>query len=170
MYGTEVRGLRHSVLRNLALSIPQPTLLIVDDNPDCRCILTAICAHHGYDCVEAENGVAALALLQRNAIDLILLDYEMPRMNGCEFLEALERTVDHPPPAVMITGNLLEAVWKRAIAAGAKAVLSKPYECTTLLSVVGNHLQPGAKEREIFSNMRNPCVVQDPVESGGRWN
>lgn len=122
---------------------PQPTLLIVDDNADCRLILTTLLTHHGYDCVEAENGVAALALLQRHTIALIILDYEMPSMNGCEFLEELERTVDQPPPAVMVTGNLRATVWKRAMDAGAKAILSKPYERTTMLSVLEDHMQPG---------------------------
>lgn len=122
---------------------PQPTLLIVVDSPDCRIILTTFFTDHGYDCVEAEDGVAALALLQQHTIDLIILDYEMPGMNGCEFLEALERTVAQPPPAVIVTGSLRATVWKRAMAAGAKAILSKPYECTTMLPVLEDHLQAG---------------------------
>jgi len=116
-------------------------LLLVDDNPDCRLILSTFLTHHGYDCVEAEHGVAALSLLQQNTIDLIILDYQMPEMNGCEFLEELERTVEQPPPVVMITGNLRASVWKRAMDAGAKTILPKPYECTTILSVLEEHLQ-----------------------------
>ncbi len=126
----------------------QPILLIVDDNADCRLILTTFLTHHGYECVEAENGAAALALLPLHAIDLILLDYQMPNMNGCEFLEELTRTVDQPPPTVMLTGNVLAYVWKRALNAGAKAVLSKPYEKTTILTVVRDQLYPGIEGRE----------------------
>jgi CheY-like chemotaxis protein len=125
------------------LGSPHPTLLIVDDDAACRVLLTTLLSHYGYDCVEAENGVAALALLRRNTIDLIILDYEMPSMNGCEFLEELERTVAHPPPAVMVTGNLRAPVWKRAMDAGAKAILSKPYESTTMLSVLEDHVRLG---------------------------
>jgi CheY-like chemotaxis protein len=122
---------------------PQPTLLIVDDNADCRLILSTLLTHCGYDCVEAESGVAALALLQRHTIALIILDYEMPGMNGCEFLEELARTVDQPPPAVMVTEHLPATVRKRAMDAGAKAILSKPYDRTTMLPVLKAHMQPG---------------------------
>ncbi len=94
-------------------------------------------------CLEAADGIAALALLQEHAVDLIILDYQMPSMNGCEFLEELGCRGDDPPPVVMITENILSQMWKRAMDAGAKAILSKPYERDTILSIVREHLQPG---------------------------
>jgi len=112
------------------------SILIVDDSVDCRRILRIAIEREGFLCVEAEDGRAALKLFQETSIDFIITDFQMPNMNGCEFLEVLSRGADSCPPAVMITGNLADSVRIRAMHAGALDVLSKPFEQKKILQIV----------------------------------
>lgn len=112
------------------------SVLIVDDNDDCRMFLRTAMEAEGYCCEEAPDGRAALMLCQALSIDFIITDFQMPHMNGCEFLEKLSQVAARLPPSIMITGNLTEAVRTRAIHAGALAVFSKPFEQKQILAIV----------------------------------
>lgn len=112
------------------------SILIVDDSIDCRMILRTAMEAEGYCCEEASDGRAALTLCQALSIDFIVTDFQMPHMNGCEFLEELSRVAIRPPPSVMITGNLTEALRTRAMHAGALAVFSKPFDQKRILTMV----------------------------------
>ncbi|GJL67900.1 MAG: hypothetical protein NPIRA06_05350 [Nitrospirales bacterium] len=112
------------------------SILVVDDSVECRMILRIAIEREGFRCVEAADGVAALKLFQEKTVDFIITDFEMPYMNGCEFLEILSSVAISCPPAVMITGNLADSVRIRATHAGALAVLSKPFEQKRILKMV----------------------------------
>ncbi|HEY7117365.1 MAG TPA: response regulator [Tepidisphaeraceae bacterium] len=66
-----------------------PTILIVDDEADCRNPLTRLLQIEGYEIVQAQDGLEALQRLEEQKIDLILLDLLMPRMDGVAFLERM---------------------------------------------------------------------------------
>jgi CheY-like chemotaxis protein len=112
------------------------SILVVDDSVECRMILRIAIEREGYRCVEAADGMATLKLFQESIIDFIITDFEMPHMNGCEFLEVLSSAAINCPPAVMITGSLAESVRMRATHAGALAVLSKPFDQREILKMV----------------------------------
>ncbi|MBA3967737.1 MAG: response regulator [Nitrospirales bacterium] len=63
-------------------------------------ILRTAIEREGYRCVEAADGMAALKLFQEKTIDFIITDFQMPHMNGCEFLEVLSSAASSSPPAV----------------------------------------------------------------------
>ena len=111
-------------------------ILIVDDSIDCRMILRTAIEQEGFCCVEAADGMAALKVFHEMTIDFVITDFQMPHMNGCEFLEVLSREAIRRPPAVMVTGNLADSVRMRAMHAGALAVLSKPFEQNEILKIV----------------------------------
>lgn len=112
------------------------SILIVDDSIDCRMILRATIEREGFCCVEAADGMDALKVFHAITIDFIITDFQMPHMNGCEFLEELSREASSCPPAMMITGSLADSVRMRAIHAGALAVLSKPFDQKEILKIV----------------------------------
>ena len=112
------------------------TILIVDDSVYCRMMLRTIMELEGFCCVEAADGMAALNVFREISIDFIITDFQMPIMNGCEFLELLSKEGVCIPPAVMITGSLTNSVRMRAMRAGAWAVLSKPFDRTEILRLV----------------------------------
>jgi len=112
------------------------SILIVDDSIDCRMILRTAMEGEGFCCLEAANGMAALKVFHEIRIDFIITDFQMPHMNGCEFLEELSREAICCPLAVMITGSLADSVRMRAMHAGALAVLSKPFDQKKILEIV----------------------------------
>jgi CheY-like chemotaxis protein len=116
-------------------------ILIVEDDPDTREMLTTLLAMEGFHTVAAEDGLEALHLLRtvrRRAPEvpcLVLLDLKMPRLGGHEFRRAQlgDPTVASVPVAVMSGAIDVEA---RAHALGAVASLSKPIDCDVLMEVV----------------------------------
>ena len=122
--------------KNFESSLPPVSILVVDDSVDCRMILRMALEREGYRCLEAEDGIAALKLCQKKTIDFIITDFQMPHMDGCEFLEVISSAAVSCPPAVMVTGNLTDSVRMRATHAGALAVLSKPFDHRKILQMV----------------------------------
>ena len=119
----------------------QASILIVDDDEDCRELFCAILENRGCFCLRAENGKSALKVIREARVALIITDFQMPVMDGCEFLELLSREHPKPPPAYMITGNLTGKIRDRALKAGAIMVLPKPIDGKLLLTLVQPYVQ-----------------------------
>ncbi|WP_447971287.1 response regulator [Nitrospira sp. M1] len=116
-------------------------ICLIDDDPAARFLLRLLLEHHGHQCLEAEQGSPALALLQEGQIvDLILTDNQMPHMNGLEFLKQLHESVPCPPPVIMYSGQLNEDLKQHALQLGAHAVLSKPYTFPEILQAINQAL------------------------------
>jgi DNA-binding response OmpR family regulator len=117
-------------------------LLIVDDEPSSIQIITRIIEHEGYEILAALNGEAAIEIAQNTAPDLILLDWEMPGLNGIETLKRLKMIpATLHIPVIMITGrmNSLDDL-KVAFDAGAIDFAHKPIEPVELVARVRSML------------------------------
>jgi two-component system chemotaxis response regulator CheY len=106
-------------------------ILVVDDSSTMRRILiNTIHTLGSHDIVEAENGADALAKLQEsNGADLILTDWNMPVMNGLDFIKNLRQTKGGDRPIVVFctTENDMTHI-QQAIAAGANEYIMKPFD------------------------------------------
>ena len=115
-------------------------ILIVDDEPNLRRVLSAQLMRDGYDVHQAEDGVRALEILEENHIDLVITDLRMPRMDG---MELLRRTValDDELPVVMLTahGTVDNAV--EALKTGAFDYITKPFDQQEVRTVVRKALR-----------------------------
>jgi two-component system response regulator AtoC len=101
-------------------------VLIVDDEQTIRRLCMTVGESLGFECLEAEDGDAALALLEEQPVHMVLTDMVMPRMSGLEFLEQVKR--DHPRVAVAVMtghGSIETAV--QAMKLGAYDYISKPF-------------------------------------------
>jgi DNA-binding response OmpR family regulator len=110
-------------------------ILIVDDAPDFCESLKWLLDYEGYDCTVAFNGKIAIDLLADYETHLILLDWEMPVMNGAEFLKNRNRRPSlRKIPVIVISGA---SQIERAVTTLGAKFLQKPVDYARLLSAVG---------------------------------
>jgi chemosensory pili system protein ChpA (sensor histidine kinase/response regulator) len=111
--------------------------LVVDDSITVRRVTQRLLERHGMRVMTAKDGVDALSILQDHLPDVILLDIEMPRMDGYELASHVRsdaRTADIP--IVMITSRVGEKHRARAIELGVNDYLGKPYQENQLLDAI----------------------------------
>jgi two-component system, cell cycle response regulator DivK len=126
------------VLRDMAKKI-----LVVEDNDDCRYLLTRFLKSVGYEVVEAATGLQGVHLACRVRPDLILMDLSLPTLSGDEAtarIKANQATRDIP--VVINTAWVIGDRCKRALEAGASEVLHKPVELSELHRVLKKYLEP----------------------------
>lgn len=129
--GTAVAGAR--VLR----------VMVVDDSITVRRVTARLLEQHAMTAMTARDGVEALQKIQEQLPDLILLDVEMPRMDGFELLANLKSNAAlQVIPVVMITSRTGDKHRNRALDLGAAAYLGKPYQEAELLETIGQLTQP----------------------------
>jgi two-component system chemotaxis response regulator CheY len=104
-------------------------ILIADDSRAMRMIVVRTLRQAGFaghEIIEAEDGKAALEIAARQAVDLILSDWNMPEMTGIEFLRAL-RAAGTSTPFCFVTSEGSEEMREQATAAGAVGLIAKPF-------------------------------------------
>jgi len=112
-------------------------VMVVDDSVTVRKVTGRLLERHGMDCMTAKDGADALAQLQERRPDVMLLDIEMPRMDGFEVASRVrhdERLKDLP--IIMITSRTGEKHRERALSLGVDEYLGKPYQETHLLEAI----------------------------------
>src|SRR6476660_9815503 len=111
-------------------------ILVVEDQEDNRQILRDLLGNAGFDLIEAENGEQALAALAKQRPDLILMDIQLPIMDG----EATRRIRANPEmkgvPIIAVTSYALTGDEAKALAVGCSAYITKPYSPRALLAKV----------------------------------
>jgi two-component system, cell cycle response regulator DivK len=116
-------------------------ILVVEDQADNRQILRDLLGSAGYDVIEAEDGQAGLALVKRQRPDLILMDIQLPLMDG---YEAMRRIKTDPElqsiPIIAVTSYALSGDEDKARAAGCDGYVTKPFSPRQLLAKVKEYL------------------------------
>ncbi len=109
------------------------TIMIVDDNPVSRELIRDALEGRAYHVVEAVNGVEALARIQDTSPDLVLMDIQMPIMDGYSALQEIRNDPSHSRlPVVAMTAYAMLGDREKAISAGFDGYLAKPINVTTL--------------------------------------
>lgn len=117
------------------MSAKAPHILVVDDNPINRMMAARLLKEAGCTGVLVEDGLKALAALQAQRFDGVLLDESMPQMDGSGVLKEVAqwRATGKPvPPIMMVTGNDLPSDAARFRDLGAKGLIPKPLTRETL--------------------------------------
>src|SRR5262245_26628241 len=108
-----------------------PRILVADDERSMRELLAIVLRREGYDVVLAENGREAIALIEKDPIDLLISDIKMPDVSGVEVLRAAKR-VDQDILGIMITAFASTETAVEAMRLGACDYLSKPFDIDLL--------------------------------------
>src|SRR5271163_3514369 len=115
-------------------------VLIVDDEPNLRKILSAQLTRDGYDVMIAEDGAQGLAMLREHHIDLVITDLKMPKVDGMTLLrEALRE--EPQLPIVMITAHGTVDTAVEALKTGAFDYLTKPFDKDEVRQIVAKALK-----------------------------
>jgi two-component system cell cycle response regulator DivK len=111
-------------------------ILVVEDQEDSRRILRDLFGNAGFELIEAESGEDALSAVMTRRPDLILMDIQLPQMDG---YEATRRIKSNPEmkelPVIAVTSYALAGDDTKALAAGCIAYVSKPFSPRALLKV-----------------------------------
>jgi class 3 adenylate cyclase len=145
-------------------------LLVVDDNKVNRLLLARNLELQGHSVALAENGRVALDMLRRESFDLLLLDMEMPEMDGFQVLEQLVRDLQLRDLPVIVTSSL-EGIDNivRCIELGAEDYLTKPVNPVLLKARIGASLEKKRlrdQQKELVRRFATPEVAKDLQESG----
>lgn len=117
-------------------------ILYIEDNPQNMRLVRKILVHAGYEMIEAENGLNGLHVASNERPDLILLDVNLPDIDGLEVAGRLKSTPELASiPVIAVTANAMVGDRERTIDAGCDGYLPKPVSRQELLQIVGQYLQ-----------------------------
>jgi CheY-like chemotaxis protein len=118
-------------------------LLVVDDLADNRILLSRFFGGRGFQIVQAESGPAALALIDQQNFDAVLLDILMPGMDGIEVLKRIRNSRSQANlPVIMVSGKAASMDISLALDLGANDYITKPIDLAAALVRVQSHLTP----------------------------
>lgn len=125
-----------------SVNTSQRSVLVVEDHDDTRLMLrTMLELRGGIAVVEAENGAMAIALATNVHVDLILMDTDLPVLDGYAATSRIREDIfTHEIPIVMMSGHAEPAAQVRAFAAGCNEYLVKPFSLHGFDSIVDRYL------------------------------
>jgi signal transduction histidine kinase/CheY-like chemotaxis protein len=116
------------------------SILLVEDDLTSRTLTSMVLTRNGHSVATAVNGVEALGLVERRLFDVILMDVQMPRMDGFEATERIRRRESQTGgrvPIVAMTAHAMAGGRERCLAAGMDDYISKPIDMNQLLAIIG---------------------------------
>lgn len=120
-------------------ALSQPLVLLVEDDVAFRRSVSAYLEDSGFAVLEADDGLAALELLDQHSPDIIISDLRMPRMSGLELLEVLQQR-PNSAPVIMISGTADKVLLAETTLSGAAAYLTKPIADLATLETMARSL------------------------------
>jgi CheY-like chemotaxis protein len=113
-------------------------VLVVDDDDDNIVIASTILRTHGYDVLTASGGLAALDILEKEHVDLVLLDVMMPEVDGIEVLDRIKANPRHAGlPVILVTAKAQDEDVLTGYKCGADYYITKPFTSRQLLHGIG---------------------------------
>lgn len=110
-------------------------ILVVDDEPHIRRVLSSILGNQGYEVRTARDGQEGLNALEGTETDLVILDLMMPGASGLEILSKIRASADHAEtPVIILTAKGQDTDREAAMAGGADDFLTKPFSPKKLLA------------------------------------
>lgn len=138
-------------INNITLNLSSSevySVLVVDDNTINQLITKKIITNNNYECKTVDSGFAALDILENEKFDIILMDINMPLMNGFETTKKIRKR-GIITPIIALTAFDKEEITEEAIAAGFNDIIVKPFDPILLFKIMNNFIYD-MKENEIL--------------------
>ncbi|MBN3962564.1 ATP-binding protein [Nostoc sp. NMS8] len=150
-----------------SLNFPKADILVIDDTPENLNLLSAMLTEQGYKVRSVTKGSTGLRGANAVPPDLILLDVNMPEMNGyevCEHLKANDRTREIPVIFISALGDVLDKV--KAFAVGGVDYITKPFQLEEVLARIETHLTIWKLQKQLQAqNERLQQEIQDRAKA-----
>lgn len=114
------------------------TILYIEDNPDNRLLIKRVLEAEGYQILEADTGEAGVAMISEQSPDLVLLDINLPDIDGYEVAQQIRKT--SAVPILALTANVMQGDKERSLAAGCNGYIPKPIDVDSLPKQVEAYL------------------------------
>jgi CheY-like chemotaxis protein/HPt (histidine-containing phosphotransfer) domain-containing protein len=156
----------YAVARSAAALIRKPLkILLAEDSPDNRLLIEAYLKNTPYHLDDAENGEVAVRKFTTGHYDVLLMDIQMPVMDGYEAVAEIRRLEqgDHrrPTPIIALTASAHDEAVRRSLKMGCDAHVSKPVKRSTLLEAIRDAVEPAPQDRDgALTVSQEPIVVQ----------
>ena len=142
----------HTLSEARPRAVHDTRILIVEDNEVNKKVMLLVLDDLGYAADTVSNGKEAIAALRGHSYDIILMDCQMPEMDGYEAAETIRREFDRPPRIIAMTAHALRGDREKCLAAGMDDYLSKP--------IIGEELEAALKKWAPTDNTNAPVDLQ----------
>ena len=113
------------------------TALVIEDNEDNMRLITFILEKNGYSTITAENGKMGIELALKERPDFILLDIQLPDMNGQEVLKEIRKSeIDDEIPIIAVTSYAMSGDRERLLQAGCNGYIEKPIDTFSIMNQI----------------------------------
>ncbi len=146
---------------------PPMNILIAEDNPMNQKLIDRLLANEGHRATLASNGLKALAAMEREAFDLILMDVQMPELGGLETTREIRRreaATGHRTPIVALTASAMKGDREQCLEAGMDAYVPKPLDEALLLDLIHGLGRPRRSRVEPSSGVARGAGAAVPTD------
>jgi signal transduction histidine kinase/CheY-like chemotaxis protein len=141
-----------NILNQIEVDMPASKpikVLVVEDNPINQLVTKKTIEKHNFECILVDSGIAAIDILEKEKFQIILMDINMPIMNGFETTKRIrQKGID--TPIIALTAFDKEEIIEEALSAGINDIIVKPFEPVKLFQVINNLIVQ--KRNQILSN------------------
>lgn len=122
--------------------MPAATILYVEDNPENRLLVRRVLMAEDYDVIEAGNAAEAMETLHHHHPDLILMDINMPEVDGYTLTMRIKALPDFQNvPILALTANVMRGDREKSLEAGCDGYIQKPIDIDTIVSNIERYLR-----------------------------
>lgn len=142
-------------------------ILLVEDNPVNQIIVSGILLQWGVSITSAENGIEAIDFIEKDSFDLVLMDIQMPKLDGVAAAKVIRRNLKDKTPIVAMTAYVTDEEKQRCLEAGMNEFISKPVDRDLLFSLLEKYQNNSEKQVEkvvlqAVSNQKD--IILDGIE------
>ena len=154
------------------MTVRPDKILVVDDEPPICNLMERLLTRHGFEAFSARDGKSALEWIEKNSVDLVLMDLEMPGKNGLEILQILRKEFDPSQlPVIMITGQSSSENVVKALNLGANDFIKKPMDFAIVIARIATQLsRKHAEEALRISEERYALAAMGANDGLWDWN
>ena len=145
-------------------------ILLVEDNEMNRLVAYTVLQQYGAEVTEAEDGVKAIQWMRQKKFDLVLMDIQMPELDGYEATRIIRNEISTTVPVIALTANAIIGEREKCLISGMSDFVSKPYEEEKMMNVIARWLNKDHAEQPADEHDDHIIVSEQPLYDLAKLN